>query len=256
MKCKFCSAELSPGTRFCGSCGSEASQTGQPSPGSGGALSDRQFAPPPTSSSTPPPPRGKKKGIVGKIIASLLILGIVAGVAGWFLFPSEIKGMLGSLRTSVAGSELGKADAKLPDPTSIIKTAQWGDVPANQVMIILQDGLKQKDADRVASALGGKVVGLFEYINLYQIETGTKTETDLKNAITLAKQQPGVELAFPNQQTLSRCENYRHPGVRPRRPRLPGRQRQGLRDGRGAARLEPDQGRQGRYVGRQRGSDR
>ena len=50
-------------------------------------------------------------------------------------------------------------------------------------------------------ALGGQVVGFFNYINLYQIKTSGTTEAELKASVAKAKQDPDVELAFPNQQS-------------------------------------------------------
>ena len=133
-------------------------------------------------------PAGRKK-ILGIIIGILILL--VA--AGGGLYASKLKSVFNV-------SELGKAEVKLPAHTDVIMTSEYGMVPVNQVMIVVKDGKTKKDAEKVASTLGGKVVGYFDYINLYQIEIGTKTEADLKQAITLAKQQDGVELSFPNQE--------------------------------------------------------
>ena len=65
---------------------------------------------------------------------------------------------------------------------------------------MLADGLKRADADTVAKALGGTVVGELEAINTYQIQTAGSTEADLKAALEKAKALKGVELAFPDQQ--------------------------------------------------------
>jgi hypothetical protein len=44
------------------------------------------------------------------------------------------------------------------------------------------------------------VVGFIEYIDLYQIETSGKTEADLDDVISKAKEDASVDYAFPNQQ--------------------------------------------------------
>jgi len=71
-----------------------------------------------------------------------------------------------------AGStDLDVIEVKLPDGSKLIDTEAWGRVPANQVCVILADGKTRKDADQVAKALGGTVVGELEYLNAYQVET-------------------------------------------------------------------------------------
>jgi hypothetical protein len=96
---------------------------------------------------------------------------------------------------------IGSDQIKLPDRSSLIETSDWGEVPANQVMVMLKVGKGRKDADRLASSLEGQVVGFFSYINLYQIETSGTTEAELKDSVAKAKQDPDVELAFPNQES-------------------------------------------------------
>jgi hypothetical protein len=107
-------------------------------------------------------------------------------------------GQGGSESTSVM---IGSDQIKLPDRSSLIETSEWGEVPANQVVVMLKEGKGRADADRLASSLGGQVVGYFDYINLYQIETSGTTEAELKDSVAKAKQDPDVELAFPNQQS-------------------------------------------------------
>ncbi|MCX6668939.1 MAG: S8 family serine peptidase [Methanothrix sp.] len=96
--------------------------------------------------------------------------------------------------------KVGSDMVKLPSLDSLIQTSDWGEVPANQVIVMLKEGKGRIDADRLASSLAGQVVGFFEYINLYQIEISGNTETELKEAVAKADQDPDVELAFPNQQ--------------------------------------------------------
>jgi hypothetical protein len=97
--------------------------------------------------------------------------------------------------------DLGEALVKLPDESSLIQTAEWGEVPANQVIIVLDEGFGRDYADSIASSkLDGRVVGFIEYLNLYQIETSGADEADLREAISRAENDPNVEIAVPNQQ--------------------------------------------------------
>ncbi|MEN6610233.1 MAG: S8/S53 family peptidase [Methanoregulaceae archaeon] len=70
------------------------------------------------------------------------------------------------------------------------------------VVIILKNGATRDDAETVASDLNGKIVGYYDYINLYQIEYHTfcagHTESDLKRQLLKARQEPCVEYAYPD----------------------------------------------------------
>ncbi|MCL5291471.1 MAG: hypothetical protein M1548_02950 [Actinobacteria bacterium] len=54
---------------------------------------------------------------------------------------------------------LGKAEAKNPDPKKLIKTQTWGEVPANQLAVLLKDGKNRKDAEALAKDLGASIAG-------------------------------------------------------------------------------------------------
>lgn len=112
--------------------------------------------------------------------------------------PAQSPMQRGSESTPVM---VGSDQIKLPARSSLIETSDWGEVPANQVIVMLKNGKGRTDADRLASSLGGRVVGFFDYINLYQIENSGTTEADVKDSVAKAKQDPVVELAFPNQQS-------------------------------------------------------
>ncbi|MCL5264384.1 MAG: S8 family serine peptidase [Chloroflexi bacterium] len=92
----------------------------------------------------------------------------------------------------------GKAQVKYPEPQVLAKSATWGEVPTNQVAVMLRDGLSRADAERVAQELGGTIVGEVELINLYQVETKGTTEADLLASLEKASKLQGVEVAFPN----------------------------------------------------------
>ena len=89
------------------------------------------------------------------------------------------------------------AEVVYPEEGSLIETAAWGVVPANLVDVLLGEGSSEAEAELVADAIGGVIVGSIELIAFYQIEIGGSTEADLTAALDLAGGQPGVEAAFP-----------------------------------------------------------
>ena len=93
---------------------------------------------------------------------------------------------------------LGKAEVKDPDSDKLVTTEDWGDVPANQIIVVLRDGLGRAEAEQVAAGLGDTLTGEIEFINLYQIETASASESDLIDQLDAAASTDGVELAFPN----------------------------------------------------------
>ncbi|WP_292421922.1 hypothetical protein, partial [Methanoregula sp.] len=74
------------------------------------------------------------------------------------------------------------------------------------VAVILKEGRTRADADEVARLLNGKVVGYYDYLNLYQIEyhggCGAYNEKDLCDCLQKACEHSCVELAFPVSQPL------------------------------------------------------
>jgi subtilisin family serine protease len=95
---------------------------------------------------------------------------------------------------------LGNASFKPPDSKSLIKTSEWGEVPANQILVMMKNGSKPSDIEALASIMKGRVVGYLDFINLYQIETSGITETDLMDSLTKAKAYYGTEMVSPHQQ--------------------------------------------------------
>ncbi len=154
-------------------------------------------APPVTPQSAPVRPRGRR-GIVLGLAAAVVGIAVFGGLAWWLLGSGG--GSAGS------GPSLGTAEAKLPDRASLIETAEWGEVPANQICVMMADGSQRSDAEKVAKAVGGTVVGEVEFVALYQIEFPGTTEADLASAMQKAEAEAGVESAFPNQQVYSDAE--------------------------------------------------
>ncbi|MCL4369327.1 MAG: hypothetical protein M1380_00215, partial [Chloroflexi bacterium] len=85
-----------------------------------------------------------------------------------------------------------------------MKTDKWGEVPANQVGVLLKDGMTRKDAEKVATALDGSIVAEVEFIQLYAIQTKGTAETDLKAALDKAGKMSEVDTAFPNTQLFTK----------------------------------------------------
>ncbi len=154
-------------------------------------------APAPAAPSVPvpaaPAPARKKRGllIAGIVAAAALVIG--GGVAAFLLLGGD-GGFAGS------GPTLGAADTKLPDAKALVVTETWGEVPSNQLAVVMVEGAERSDAEKVAGALGGTVVGEVEYVGLYQIEFPGTSEADLVSAIQTAEADENVDYAYPNDQ--------------------------------------------------------
>lgn len=102
--------------------------------------------------------------------------------------------------------DLGVSWFSQPEPSNLIDASSvgWGEVPANQVLIEIDNTLSFEEArivaQQLASVLRGQVAGEFQYINLFQIETQSKSLNELIRDIESARNQPSIVLAFPNQQ--------------------------------------------------------
>ena len=156
----------------------------------------------------PAAPKRKRGGLIALVAAVAAIALAGCGFGAWMLFFRDGGG---DLLSSGDGPSLGTAETKVPDPASLVQTTTWGEVPANQVSVLMAEGSDRGDAEKVAEALGGTVVGELEFISLYQIEFPGTTEADLTSAIQIASAAEGVDYAFPNQQIYSDVEIW---GVR------------------------------------------
>jgi hypothetical protein len=97
---------------------------------------------------------------------------------------------------------LGNGTFKPPESSHLIKTSEWGEVPANQILVAAKDNCTYCMVCELADGLKGEVVGYIDFINLYQIETLGKDEADLRNNISQALEIPCIELAFPHQKVF------------------------------------------------------
>lgn len=97
---------------------------------------------------------------------------------------------------------LGKGTFEPPDPSSLIHTSEWGDVPADEILVVIKIGCDHCDAWDLANKLNGKVVGYIDFIHLYQIKTQGKDEADLRSNMHLAESNSIVISAFPHQKVF------------------------------------------------------
>lgn len=103
-------------------------------------------------------------------------------------------------KPTVVVPRLGNGTFKPPEPESLINTSQWGEVPANQILVVTRKGCSHCIVHELASRLNGHVVGYINFISLYQIETLGKNEEDLRDDLSLAIADPNILLAFPHQE--------------------------------------------------------
>ena len=140
------------------------------------------------------------------LFLTAILLGGAIGLAGCGSDGGTESGDSGELSI-----DLGTSEVTLPDPESLIETADWGEVPANQIGVTLAEGSDRTTAETLAEELGGSIVGEVEFISMFQIEFPGTSEADLIAALDAAAGNEGIALAFPNQQTFLDVEIW---GVR------------------------------------------
>jgi len=175
--------------------GAAAAVGGAPAPN---AAVPARTAPTRAPSGTP----GKKRGWVIPLVATLVAVVVLGGAAGGYFLLRGDGGGDDFLGGGDAES-LGAASYTPPTPADLVETEAWGRVPINQMGVVLLEGKDRGDAERLATELGGTVVGEMEYINLYQLQVPATSETELSALIDRAATTEGVELAFPNQETFA-----------------------------------------------------
>lgn len=174
--CVNCSAPLKPDSRFCPNCGRVLNNYS--------------------------PAKAKKNGLKISLII-LLCIAVLSASAFGILKLTGNQGIFNDIINITGGGDDGginvaKAEEKQPEESRVISTKEWGDVPANQVVIVFKDNVKRKDAEKMISSIGGRIVGEMGIINLYQVETGANTESELKSILDKAKAFEGAENVFPN----------------------------------------------------------
>jgi subtilisin family serine protease len=104
--------------------------------------------------------------------------------------------------------DLGPGNFTHPEPGPLINASSvnWGEVPANQVLVMINNTLGFEEARSIARQLAadlrGEVVGELQYINLFQIETKSRTMDNLIRDITYSRNYKSAVLAFPNQEVI------------------------------------------------------
>lgn len=187
----------------------------------------RQYIPPQQPQNQPPTGGGVSKRASGRnALIIILIIALVAGLGanifqlinGTHIFSGsnpDLHNMEGhatykDVNPVFSGSNPdlhnmgGLATYKDVDPDSIIKTEKWGYVPANQVIIVFDNDVGKSEAKKIIQQLGGLIIGEIEMINLYQIETEGRTETELAKLLETTLVMSGVETAFPNVEIYSK----------------------------------------------------
>lgn len=199
MFCRHCGSEVKDNAKFCSKCGAnierkntDANQINHQDETSNN-ISPQQPSPPPAGGGI-----SKKAGGRSALII-ILIIALVAGLCfNIFQFINGTHILSGRLSIPSLQRTGGLSTYKEPDPASIIHTEQWGDVPANQVIIVFYDDVDKAAAKKIIGQSGGTIVGELEFINLYQVETDDKTESELNAKLDALSGMDGVELVFPN----------------------------------------------------------
>jgi len=78
---------------------------------------------------------------------------------------------------------LGKGAFKPPEPASLVNTSEWGEVPANQILVIAKDDCCCL-VEALVKSLEGRIVGYIDFINLFQIEFPGKNESSMPRGET------------------------------------------------------------------------
>ncbi len=193
------------------------------------SLQPEPYAPAPVGAPVGAPGAPRRSSLLWAVLIPVIALIVVGGGLGayfGFIWDRGNGGAAGvdngtTVTSAAAGTgttaatgdgvSLGVAETRLPDLAKLIQSEQYGEVPADHLVVVLAEGAGAEDADRVAQAVGGSVVGRIEYINLYQIQFPGATEADLQAAIDTARADASVEAAGPYDQVYSDIEIW---GVR------------------------------------------
>jgi len=210
MFCRNCGSEVKDNAKFCSKCGANVERKNidakrinrqgettyntfpqQPSQAPPQPPS-RQCIPPRHSPNQSPAGGGGSKRPGGR--SALIIILSIALVAG--LCVNMFQFVNGTHILSRHSSQISYY--KTPDASLISDTDEWGAVPLNQLIIVFDDDIGKSEAKKIIQQLGGVIVGEIEMINLYQIETEGRTETELSRLLETTLAMSGVETAFPN----------------------------------------------------------
>lgn len=184
--CNNCGRKLNEGVRFCPECGKNLMPR----------VTEQE------KSINEIPIKKEKKKSRKLLIILILFFGV--------LFSASIIFILMKFVNS-GDKSLGKSEFKDADTNLLIKTKEYGKIPSNQILVILNDDEGDSKAKKIGEIAGGKVTGNIEFLNLYQIEIKSSTFEELKEKIKKIQKEDGVYAAFPNaelvlRQTAAACD--------------------------------------------------
>ena len=209
MFCRNCGSEVKDNAKFCSKCGTnvERKNTGAKPINRQDETSNhtspqqplqsppqqppRQYIPPQQPPKPPHAGGGSKRSGGRSALTIILIIALVAGLCiNVFQFANGTH--------ILSGSSSKLSNYKAPDTSLVSETEGWGVVPLNQLIIVFNDDVGKGEAKKTIEQLGGVIVGEIETINLYQIETKSRSEAELTRLLDTAIAMSGVETAFPN----------------------------------------------------------
>ena len=165
--CQGCGRELEKGAQFCRICGQKVLSSGQKA---------------------------------GKIRTLLPLGGLLKGGKTRLVLIAGLLFFIGLLAISGLFNDdpYGSTKVRPPEKAAIVNTGEWGNVPINEICLMLKEGSNKSEAEAIAKSVSGKVVGEIEYINTYLIEVPAKSEGELKQALLKILQNSKVHAASPN----------------------------------------------------------
>jgi len=83
-----------------------------------------------------------------------------------------------------------------PEEGSIVELAGHGPVALGRISVMFTDDATPDQVDAVAAALGGSVIGVLEFIDLYEFDLPEKTPESSTAAVAMVSDMPGVQEAF------------------------------------------------------------
>jgi hypothetical protein len=123
-----------------------------------------------------------------------------------YLLPIPIVTLIACVVTSICGlamiivgmSESSSLSYKVPSYASIISTDKWGQVISNEILVMLKGDFDRTEADRLGKLINGKVVGEFDYINLFQIQLSASNEEEFTKVIEKLESLESIEAVTPH----------------------------------------------------------
>ena len=142
-------------------------------------------------------------GGVGWWLVVLVVVGLVAGCSGGdggvfdtsagsstTSVPGEsTTSVPGETTTTVAGG-LGLVEVVSPD-LGVMVVVGDGLVAGDQLLVVLAEGLGRVEAEGVAAAVGGTVVGQVELVNLWQLQVPPTDAAGLAAAAAVGRRDGG-----------------------------------------------------------------